>query len=272
MIPRPQIPPPKNKRAATLAAAAQRMKKPFIVIAPARLASSRLPRKPLANLGGAPMIVQVLRAAARAGAARAIAATDSAQVARAAQEAGFEAVLTGRCDSGSARAAVAAKKIKVARNTIIVNVQGDEPFLEGAVIRAVAAAAARLGVDAATAARPLRAGELQNANVVKAAADKNGCALFFSRAPILTPRDSKTPAPRGAAMAHIGVYAFRAEKLFALQKLPPAPPEKAEKLEQLRWLWHGAHIHIARARSASFGIDTPADLARARARLQTAAR
>ena len=228
----------------------------FAVVVPARLDAARLPAKPLADIGGRPLIVHVLERARQAGAARVVAAVDDEQVAAAARAAGFEAVLTGECRCGTERVAEAAEQLDL--NGIIVNLQGDEPFISPDTI----AATARLAADCkgcATAAALVPAATLTDASTVRVVVDGAGGALYFSRAPI----------PHGSteALAHIGIYAFASRQLLAkLASLPPAQLETSERLEQLRWLYSGERIRVLQAAEFSAGIDTPEDLAAARKR------
>lgn len=239
----------------------------FAVIAPARRASSRLADKMLADIGGEVMIVRTLRRAAQSQAAKVLAATDDNDIAAACKAAGFEAVMTGECDSGSARAAAAAGVVGAAGDDIVVNVQGDEPFIEPEVIDGVAELLhRRKDCVCATAVRELQsAGEFYNRAVVKVVSDVNDCALYFSRAPIPALRDGGDDAPQ-IARAHIGIYAYRADFLRKLPNLTPSPMESIESLEQLRVLWHGEKIALLKVASKSFGIDTEDDLSRARRR------
>lgn len=237
----------------------------FVAIVPARRDSSRLPGKPLADIGGEPMLVLALRRAAMSGAARALAATDDEEIAAVARAAGFECVLTGACASGSERAARAAADCGISDDAIVVNVQGDEPFLEPELPRRTAALlAASPQCVCATAMRPPRGiAELDDPSAVKVLADADGRARYFSRAVI------PHGAPPSSARIHIGVYAYRMNFLRRLSSLSPAPAEAAENLEQLRILWHGESIALLDCESESFGVDTPADLEKARARAKT---
>lgn len=223
----------------------------------------------LADIGGVPMIVHTLRRARLSGAARVLAACDDGEVLQVCRDAGFEAVMTGKHQSGSSRIAEAAEVANV-DDDVIVNVQGDEPFIESAVIDGVAELLYRREeCVCATAMRKLHnAEEYNNSAVVKVIADGEGCALYFSRAAIPAAKDADTPPPLTIARAHIGIYAFRAGFLQQLPKLPPSPLEQAESLEQLRILWHGKKIALTEVSSASFGIDTAADLARAREQIK----
>ncbi len=245
----------------------------FTVLIPARLASTRLPDKPLADIGGAPMVVRVAQRAAQSGAAQVVVAADSQRIADACAGHGVRAVLT-RADhpSGSDRLAEACDALGVADDHTIVNVQGDEPLIDPALIDAVAALLAeRPQASMSTAAHPIASGEeFANPNVVKVVLQADGLALYFSRAPIPWWRDGPAPAPAlpaaPAPLRHIGIYGYRAGFLRAFPALPPAPIEQCEALEQLRALWHGHRIavHVTGAQPGP-GVDTPEDLARVRA-------
>jgi 3-deoxy-manno-octulosonate cytidylyltransferase (CMP-KDO synthetase) len=245
----------------------------FIVIIPARYASSRFPGKPLADLNGKPMIVRVAEQARKSGASEVIVATDHAGIADAVESAGFASVMT-RADhaSGTDRLAEVVAKRRYAARRIVVNVQGDEPLIAPALIRRVAQ---RLDTDQiaemATAAHPLtEAKELTDANIVKVVLDSAGRALYFSRAPIPYARDAfarnMRTLPRGLPVyRHLGIYAYRAAFLRAFTRLQPPAIERFEALEQLRALAHGYRISVAITKSAPHpGIDTPADLEHAR--------
>jgi len=244
----------------------------FIVIIPARLASTRLPNKPLADLGGKPMIVRVAERAAQSGAAQVMVATDHADIFAACTQHGVAVRMT-RSDhpSGTDRIAEVAAAMSLADDAVIVNVQGDEPLIDPALIAATAALISG-EVPMATAAHAItEAGEAFNPNVVKVVLDRNGRALYFSRATIPWHRDgfaqSKGALPTGyAPLRHIGLYAYRNAFLQAYPELSPAPLEQIEALEQLRVLWHGFPIavHIT-AEAPAAGVDTPEDLLRVRA-------
>ncbi len=249
---------------------------PFVVIVPARLASTRLPRKPLADIGGVPMVVRVARAAADSGAERVTVAADSAEIVDACSAHGVEALLT-RADhaSGTDRLAEAVGYLGLADDALVVNVQGDEPLMPAAVVRRVAEALAqRTDCAIATACHPLHdAAEFFSPNVVKVVTDANGRALYFSRAPIPWSRDAfaagRDRLPPGLpARRHIGLYAYRAGFLRRFPQLPPAPLEQHECLEQLRALAHGFGIAVIELPEAlPPGVDTPEDLERVRAML-----
>jgi 3-deoxy-manno-octulosonate cytidylyltransferase (CMP-KDO synthetase) len=243
----------------------------FTVIVPARMASTRLPDKPLADIGGVPMVVRVARQAARSGALRVVVATDDRRVLQACAAHGVEAVMT-RHDhaSGSDRLAEACTLLGLDGGNVVVNVQGDEPLIDPALIRQCATLL-ETDTDAvvATAAHAIEdVADFANPNVVKVVLDARFRALYFSRAPLPWWRDASAPGrpalPAGA-LRHIGLYAYRARYLRQFPTLAMAPLEQLESLEQLRVLWHGDRIvvHIA-AHAPPPGVDTPEDLARVR--------
>lgn len=242
-------------------------KTPFTVIIPARLASTRLPRKPLADIGGKPMIVRVAQRALQSEATHVVVATDSDEILAACQANQIEAVLT-RADhpTGTDRLSEVALKLKLEPNAIVVNVQGDEPFIPPTLINEVAQALANHPECAiATAGLPITdEAEINNPNAVKIALAKSGQALYFSRAPIPYLRDAGTTIDGVRCVRHIGMYAYRASFLKEFSGLTPAPIEQAEALEQLRALWHGYRIQVMLTKEAPpAGVDTPEDLARA---------
>lgn len=243
----------------------------FRVVIPARYASTRLPGKPLADIAGKPMVVRVVEAALRSGAAEIIVATDDARVSEVVTAHGHIAVMT-RSDhaSGTDRIAEVAAQRGWADDDIVVNVQGDEPLIDPALIAEVAQA---LDVDReasiATAAHRIHdIAEFLNPNVVKVVTAANGRALYFSRAPIPWHRDGlaqqrETLPAELVVHRHIGLYAYRVNFLRRYGGLTPAPIEQWEALEQLRALWHGFHIHVIDcAYAPEAGVDTPADLER----------
>ncbi len=243
----------------------------FTVIIPARLASSRLPNKPLADLGGKPMVVRVAERAALSGAARIVVATDHADIANACREHGVAVQMT-RADhpSGTDRIAEVAASMGLAPEAVVVNVQGDEPLIDPGLIAATAAQI-RAGVPMATAAHPIdQISDIFNPNVVKVVLDKAGRALYFSRATIPWHRDgfatSTQALPPGyQALRHIGLYAYSNAFLQSYPQLSVSPLEQIEALEQLRVLWHGFAIAVHVTDSApAAGVDTPEDLARVR--------
>jgi 3-deoxy-manno-octulosonate cytidylyltransferase (CMP-KDO synthetase) len=239
----------------------------FIALIPARLASTRLPDKPLADIGGRPMVVHVADRARAAGASRVAVATDSERIADAVRAAGHEAVITSSDHpSGTDRLAEAAQRLGLAPDTIVVNVQGDEPLIPPALVRAVATRLASMPDAAiATAAHPIDdPSDFASPNVVKVVLDRAGRALLFSRAPIPHDRDGGNPVPPGA-LRHVGIYAYRAAFLLAYPSLARAPIETLESLEQLRALWHGYPIVVdVVASPPPGGVDTAADLERVR--------
>ena len=246
----------------------------FTALIPARYASSRLPGKPLADIGGKPMVVRVAERAAAAGAERVAVATDDERV-RAAVAAHGIAVCMTRADhpTGTDRLSEAAAALGLADDAIVVNVQGDEPLLQPALIRAMADTLARRPDAAiATACHPItEPAEVFNPNVVKVVLDARGDAMYFSRAPIPWARDayaqSRERVPSGLPVyRHYGLYAYRMAFLRAYPGLAAAPVETFEALEQLRALWHGYRIAVAITDGTPApGVDTPADLARVRA-------
>ena len=245
---------------------------PFHVVVPARLASTRLPRKPLADIGGMPMIVRVARRAAQSSASSVVVAADDAEIVAACAAHGVSAILTSADHpSGSDRLAEASTLLGLDDAAIVVNVQGDEPMLEPALIDAVAALlATRDDCVMGTAAHPIAdAADFDNANIVKVVLDASQRALYFSRAAIPWPRDQRALGAAGTAAAmplrHVGLYAYRAAFLRRFPTLERCPLEEIERLEQLRVLWHGEKIavHVGYA-EAGLGIDTAEDLARAR--------
>jgi 3-deoxy-manno-octulosonate cytidylyltransferase (CMP-KDO synthetase) len=245
----------------------------FVVVIPARYGSSRLPGKPLADLGGKPMIVRVAQQAAKSGAAELIIATDHPAIQRAAAAAGYDVAMTSKHHaSGTDRLAEVAAKRGYAGRRIIVNVQGDEPLISPALIRRVAANLAEHDEAAiATACHRIeQASELANPNVVKVVLDAKGYALYFSRAPIPYARDAYAkgmhviPADL-PVYRHLGIYAYRAAFLRDFKRLKAPAIERFEALEQLRALHAGYRISVAVTRRAPQpGIDTPEDLARVR--------
>ncbi len=248
----------------------------FVAILPARLASTRLPRKPLADIGGLPMVVRVAQRAAASGAQRVVVAADGEEIAGACRAHGVEAVLTSPDHpTGTDRLAEACTLLDLADDAIVVNVQGDEPLIPPPVIADVAALLARQPDCAiATAAHPLHdAAEFFSPNVVKVVVDRTSRALLFSRAPIPWARDAfaadRSALPVGLpALRHVGLYAYRGAFLRAYPKLARDPLEAFESLEQLRALTHGYRIAVLMLAAAlPPGVDTPEDLERARAAL-----
>ena len=245
----------------------------YTVIIPARMASSRLPDKPLADIAGLPMVVRVAQRAAQSQAGRVVVAADDVRVVQACQAHGVQALLTRQDHvSGSDRLAEACELLGLADDALVVNVQGDEPLLPPALIDEVARVLAdRPEASMGTAAHAIHdLAEFSNPNVVKVVMDTRQLALYFSRAPIPWWRDGQQDGgfkalPSPAPLRHIGIYSYRAGFLRQFPKLPPAPIETLESLEQLRALWHGHRIavHVTDAAPGP-GVDTPADLERVR--------
>ena len=233
------------------------------IIIPARFGAQRFPGKPLADLAGKPLIAHVVERAQRARGVNVVAvATDDERIARAVEQAGGEAILTGPAATGTDRVAQAARKLS-RRPELIVNLQGDEPLIEPEAIETLLGAMGE-GVEMGTLARPLLEGELERPQVVKVVTDLAGDALYFSRAAIPHRRaGGQSPLAR----AHVGMYAFTAAALERFTALPPGRLEAEESLEQLRALEHGMRIRVADTGYRGFGIDTPEDLERARALL-----
>ena len=249
----------------------------FTVIVPARRHSTRLPGKMLADIGGKPMVVRVAERSRASGAQRVVVATDNGDIAAAVRAAGVEALLTSpEHPSGTDRLAEAAAQLALAGTEIVVNVQGDEPLIDPALIAGVAQLLANTpSASIATAAHPIdRAADFFDPNVVKVVCDESGIAAYFSRAPIPWAREAfagaaekpPTRLPEGfPALRHIGIYAYRAAFLAAFRGLAPTAAERFEALEQLRALGHGHRIVVLPWQGAPApGVDTAADLERVR--------
>ena len=256
----------------------------FTVLIPARLASTRLPNKPLADIAGLPMVVRVAQRAQQSKAERVVVAADDELILQACQQHGVQALLTDNDHaSGSDRLAQACAQLGLQGDDIVVNVQGDEPLMDPALIDEVAALlSAHTDASMGTAAHAIASlVDYHNPNVVKVVLDAQGLAHYFSRAPLPFARDHATTAwwqgaaqaaaPGIAALAgfaplrHVGIYSYRARFLRQFPALAPAPTEAVEALEQLRALWHGHRIavHLASAAPGP-GVDTPEDLERVR--------
>jgi 3-deoxy-manno-octulosonate cytidylyltransferase (CMP-KDO synthetase) len=239
----------------------------FVAIIPARFASTRLPGKPLVDIQGKPMVVHVMERALESGADRVIVATDNEQVARAVEAAGGEVCMTRE------RLAEVIDRYQFADDTIIVNVQGDEPMIPPVIIRQVAENLAKSEAGMATLAVPIEtAEEAFNPNAVKVVMDAKGYALYFSRATIPWDRERFAASREEIGdtfLRHIGIYGYRAGFIRRYVSWEPSPLEHIELLEQLRVLWYGEKIHVAVAKAIpSVGVDTPEDLARVRAAMQ----
>ncbi|WP_075172018.1 3-deoxy-manno-octulosonate cytidylyltransferase [Neptunomonas phycophila] len=246
----------------------------FSVIIPARYGSSRFPGKPLADIAGKPMVQHVYERALLSEADRVIIATDDSRIANAARAFGAEVCMTREDHpSGTDRLQEVVAQLGFAPDDIVVNVQGDEPLIPPCVINQVAQnLMAEPQASIATLSEPIEDIEsLLNPNVVKVVTDRNGLAMYFSRAPIAWPRDAfnrdKTIMPTGFNwQRHIGIYAYRVGLLNSFVTWEPADVENTECLEQLRALWNGAKIHVAVANELPpAGVDTPEDLERLRA-------
>ncbi len=255
---------------------------PFHIIIPARMASTRLPGKMLADVGGVPLIIRTAQQATLTQAASITIAADDAAIAAAAAAHGFACVLTDVSHpTGTDRLSQAAQLLGLDDDAIVVNVQGDEPLIDPAIIAAVAQSlAAQPDCAIATAAHPIHAhADIFNPNVVKVVCNAANQALYFSRAPIPFARDATMQNEAGlmqptyrqgsavpAALRHIGIYAYRVSFLRAYPILAASPLEAVESLEQLRALWHGYKIAVLLwADALAAGVDTAADLARVRA-------
>lgn len=246
----------------------------FVVVIPARYASTRLPGKPLAEIHGKPMVQHVVEKALQSGADRVIVATDDERVQQAlAGQTGFEVCMTSKDhQSGTERLAEVCRHYGFAADTIVVNVQGDEPLIPPVIIRQVADNLAAATAPMATLSVPIQdAEEAFNPNAVKVVTDKDGYALYFSRASIPWDRD-RFAANREQIgdhyQRHIGIYAYRAGFIQRYVDWAPSLLEQVEALEQLRVLWYGEKIHVAQALEAPpVGVDTQADLDKVRALL-----
>jgi 3-deoxy-manno-octulosonate cytidylyltransferase (CMP-KDO synthetase) len=246
----------------------------FHVIIPARFGSTRLPGKPLLPIGSRPLIQWVWQSAVDSGAASVLVATDDERIRAAALKFGADCVMTSPNHvSGTDRIAETVHAKGFAPDDIVVNLQGDEPMMPADIVAGVAQALRETeGSDIATAVAPVQSlREFLDPNCVKALRARDGRALYFSRAPVPWPRDSiaaERPVSFAGAWRHIGIYAYRVHSLLRLAGWAPTPLETTEKLEQLRALEHGMHIHLVTlSKSPPAGIDTPEDLERVRGAL-----
>lgn len=239
----------------------------FLVVIPARLGSTRLPRKPLADIGGKPMVIRVAERAQQSNAQSVVVATDSPEIQAACDEHRIECLLTSPDHpTGTDRIAEVAQLLKLPADTLVVNVQGDEPLIPPELINQVAQTLANNAACAiSTVAVPITDEvEITNPNVVKVVLNRSNEALYFSRASIPFVRDVETSI-KVTHLRHLGIYAYRADFLQAYTRLEPAPPEQAEALEQLRALWNGYRIAVHTASEAPpAGVDTAEDLERVR--------
>lgn len=242
----------------------------FRIAIPARYASTRFPGKPLVALRGRPMLEHVWRRAREAGAAQVVVATDDRRIAEAAEGFGAEVCLTrAEHASGTDRLAEVAARQGWDDDDVVVNLQGDEPLTPPAILaQAAADLAAWPRAPVATLATPMAPDAAGDPNVVKVVTDAQGFALYFSRAPIPWWRDGVPADPDPPVRRHLGIYAYRAGFLRTYACLEPAPLERAERLEQLRVLWHGHAIHVADAEALpGAGVDDPGEVARVEAAL-----
>ncbi|MBD5176710.1 MAG: 3-deoxy-manno-octulosonate cytidylyltransferase [Bacteroidales bacterium] len=248
-----------------------------LIITPARYDSTRFPGKPLAQLGGREIILRVMDRITDAG-YPAVVATDDEHILTSVESAGYQAVMTSRSHhSGTDRVCEALGAVESAtgeKYDIVINVQGDEPFIDTAQIRLLESCFEDPSVDIATLSRPFPKGGdikvLEDPNLVKLVKSPQGNALYFSRSiiPYIRGVDKEEWTTRHQFHTHIGVYGYRAEVLREITRLPRTPLEKAESLEQLRWLENGYSIRVAESNSSNIGIDTPEDLAAAEVYLQ----
>lgn len=250
----------------------------FTVVIPARYASTRLPAKPLKEIAGKPMIQHVYERARESDAYQVIIATDDERIEVAARSFGAQVCMTStQHTSGTDRLQEVVKHLGLADDEIVVNVQGDEPLIPAEVINQVAHNLVAMdSASMATLSEPIHSlADFRNPNIVKVVADKDGCALYFSRAPIPWPRDHFAQSDVNQlpdnfpAQRHIGIYAYRVGLLHKFVSWAPAPLEKIESLEQLRVMWNGELIHIAEAVVAvPGGVDTEDDLQRIKSLLE----
>ncbi len=245
----------------------------FIAVIPARLASTRLPNKPLADIAGKPMVVRVAERALLSGASRVLVAVDDQSIFDACQAHGLDVMLTSnQHPTGTDRLSEVASRLQLSDDAIVVNVQGDEPLIPAELITQVAETLAQHPTaDIATAALAIEdLAEMNNPNVVKVAMSQSGQALYFSRAPIPFSRDPQKYQAK--CFRHIGMYAYKAGFLKEFSKLAPAPIEEAESLEQLRAMWYGYTLQVLITDAAPPpGVDTAEDLERVRQVFKTLA-
>lgn len=240
----------------------------FTVLIPARLGSTRLPNKPLADIAGVPMVVRVAQRVMSAAGGRVVVAADDEAILSACSLHGVDAVLTGaHHPSGSDRLAEACDLLRLKDNDIVVNVQGDEPLIDPALVNSVARLLEQQPqASMSTAAHAIANWpDFINPNVVKVVLDAQNQAMLFSRAAIPHWRDQPGTLPNPAPLRHIGIYGYRVSFLRQFPGLAPAPLEVIEALEQLRAMWHGHRIAVhVTSHVPSGGVDTPEDLERVR--------
>jgi 3-deoxy-manno-octulosonate cytidylyltransferase (CMP-KDO synthetase) len=233
-----------------------------MIIIPARIGSSRFPNKVLADIAGMPMVIRTAKAVEDID--KVVIATDAKEVVDIAKAYGIEAVLTSTDhQSGTDRIYEAARLLELKENEIIINVQGDEPFIETDVVQAVydltVKNAANEKILMNSCYKEISNPEADDPNIVKVVTDENDLALYFSRAKIPYPRDHHFDAYQG----HLGIYGFTLKALKRFCLLKRSPLEEIEKLEQLRTLYHGYEVAMIKVKTESFGIDTPEDLEKA---------
>lgn len=240
----------------------------FVVVIPARYQSTRLPGKPLIDIAGMSMIERVYQQALQSGAERVVIATDDARIEQVAQGFGAEVVMTSPShESGTERLGEVCDKLQLAADTVVVNVQGDEPLIPPSVIAQVAKLLEGDIAQMATLSAPIAEADLNDPNVVKVISDSNGHAIYFSRSAIPFQRDPQQGELFPFAR-HIGIYGYRAGFIRRYLSWQPSLIEQVEKLEQLRVLWHGEKIRIAEAQETpAHGVDTQEDLEKVRALL-----
>jgi 3-deoxy-manno-octulosonate cytidylyltransferase (CMP-KDO synthetase) len=240
------------------------MSQRIVGVIPSRYASSRFPGKALADLCGKPMVQHVVERVSRAALLdEVLVATDDRRILEAVQSFGGKACMTSPTHpSGTDRIAEVVRDLPC---DLVVNIQGDEPLLEPAVIdKAVKPLAEDASIPMGTVARPMGSAEAADPSKVKVVLDRQGFALYFSRSRIPFVRDDVLPGGEQPYLLHMGLYVYRRETLLRLAALPPTPLEERERLEQLRALEHGIRIRVVITEHESFGVDTPADLARVR--------
>jgi 3-deoxy-manno-octulosonate cytidylyltransferase (CMP-KDO synthetase) len=233
-----------------------------MIIIPARIGSSRFPNKVLADIGGVPMVIRTAMAVQNIDSV--VIATDAQEVIEIAKEHGIDAVMTSdRHKSGTDRIYEAAQILKLHEDDIVINVQGDEPFIESDVVQAVYDMTLKNRdnekVLMNSCYKRITNSEADDPNIVKVVTDTEGIALYFSRAKIPYPRDHHFDSYKG----HLGIYGFTVKSLSRFCALSSAPLEEIEKLEQLRALYHGYEVAMTEVETESFGIDTPEDLEKA---------